>query len=613
MALTAAEKVAAEKAAEFAERAPVRNWLMEAGKASAYGGVFGGIYGFNKSDADLIDKLHSAREGMEGGMIAGPLIKTGLDAAGLGVRLAKAPFDKVKADRAEFANKVAEEAKAAGAREFPPAMNQGVSSHVAAAIDGGLAGRPLREGAKLSIQDLERGLEREIRAAGGDLTPAQVGELTQNFLRKQLLGEGEAPNLGRGAGRTPEELAELSGVQPANPPKATPVKPNVVETPPLDDYLAQVAARVPEAQPKYPTNIEGRYTAPTKDDVVLPKDMAKRLTDTETEVANAKRRLEAEEGVYNEAIKPLRDLMGANNIAEVRWSGSGSKYVVKRLDGSILDVSHDGVRFFKGHRTKEEEAAIREIIGEMNGSAYGQWQENLTRMKQELQLAERKHLVNRNEEAAYRDEMVPQLTEQRRQTVLKELNEAAEAEAKIATQKAREDAVEREKGNAAQVLAQRRDQLQKDENARALVETAERQQRLDAEHARKVNQPFELGNSPLSMKGQMNAAYEQVRQNVPTGLRGNPLGRRATEREPQVDTHTTDLIFDIAHQAQRNMKIRGFKEREGIFEPGDTAIQPNIMKYLREHIGEDFTKRLEAYAEARSSHHFVAKLDSLVQ
>lgn len=594
-----------EKAVEKGGK--VVNFLVDKARAAGYGAAFGGVYGFNRSDEGLAEKATSAKDHAIAGAVLAPIVKTGLDTVGA-VRSWRA--DKKQA-RADVANERAQAFVDADVPIYPPALND-TANMAARSLEGNIMAAPLREKARLTADALERNLEAHFKANDG-LSPAETAGRLREFLRQQLLGDGVDPGLVKNA--TPEQLSEMAGLPSLKPPKVEPVKAERVPPISQDEYLRGVEQGVLEVAPQMPASLEGRYTAPKIEEVPLSKQLETELPKAHAEHADMRRKFEANQRLIDEHEAPIKERGRALNLGEIKWqtTNDGGFFVVDvpnegriytRFDGKI--ITQDGNPAIV---TPERQQLIKDSIDFMTNHPVSEIRTGQPELKRQMEAADLRRQALEKEAFAYRTEMQPVIAEQRRAQALKEAQEMAQAEAALATQKARTEAVERARPQATQEAMKLQSQRQAEADAAAAAETALKQAQATSEHARSQNRPFELGDSPLPIKNQLDAAYDQVRANAPA-IQPNLLGEKATKTTPEIRTNTVNLIDDIAKEARRRSELVGYKDGK-IFDPETKRVHGDIMDYLRDRIGDDLIKRLAVYADKRATGGFVPNIKGI--
>jgi hypothetical protein len=573
--------------------------------ASKVGAGFGAAHGFNVETGDYGDKIASAVEGAVGGAIAGPIVKGAVDVGVAGLRGIRNMLASRRQARAERANATAEDFAATGTPEFPPAMAGTIGQGTAAGVAGTVMGGPVRTAARTSLDALEENVRRAIEAGGGGGTPADVGGRAQDFVRHQVAERSLPPD--EVNAMSPLQLHQISGVPPAGdvpPPRVPPVQPREIHPVRAQDVVEEAVANTPAVPPKPVTDLESRYKAPTPEEIELAPEMVKKVQKASADVADVQRRLQAETQHRDEVQGGLLDELKAAGLGDVKILGN--QYHFPRSDGRLgIMVDGNGKVHPTTPASPEEEALLRKVTGYLQNH-HKPVNESITKLQSELESAQRERDIVQREMSDFRTSELPRLAEERRQAALKEAEAQNAAEASVATQKARQGARDRASADSVQEAMRRTELARAEETARAANATAERQRAANEAHAADLEAArAELGN-PLPVLGhsrehtyqtEVDAAYAANRENAPD-LRRNVLGRKENAERPAEHTETSLLLDQFGQEGRRRDLLPGYRNGGQFTPEGD--IQPGLLSYMRERLGDRVADRIAAQAERRA-------------
>jgi hypothetical protein len=548
--------------------------------ASKVTGALSAAHGFNVETGDYGDKVVNALEEGAGGMVMGPLIKGGLDLGGKVLGAGRNMLAARKTGRAERANAVAEDFAATGTPEFPPALGGPVTQGTASGLAGTVLGGPIRTRARASLDALEARIRQEIEAAGGGGTPADVGERAKQFLNRQLVQES-IPSTDV-EGMNPLQLHGISGVPPAPgvevpPPRVPRVQPRDTGRVSPEDVVQEAVANTPPVPPKPVTDLESRYKPPTPEEVELAPEMVKRVQKASADVGDKQRRLQALTEHKNEAegrlLNELQDA-GFDNIAVL-----GNQYHFMPKDGRSFGILVDGNGKISPQTpaTPEQEALLKKVV------YYAQTHQKpsgdaITKATLEHEAAQRERDIVQREMEAFRTSELPKLAEQRRQEALTDATKANEAEASVATQKAREGARSKASADAVQEAMRRTEAARAEEVARAAEATARNQAAANQAHAEdlaaaqaRIGEPLNIGgNRGQTYPTEFAAAYRQNELNAPQ-VRMNPLGARPP-------------VYRAPPQPQRGARYSPAEVNDAVAAWEATQHTPNMPETLTQFI-----------------------------
>lgn len=338
--------------------APSIQTLREAASQSAkVGAAYGGAAGVGFDDSGTLEgRAGSGATGAAAGYAFGRAIPNAIHYGGqLRENLITRPIENLRNRVSQQAMNAANDFNAAGINPdnvFPPALVQGGPVEgVAQNLAGTVFGGSIREGARRSIDDVERGIANQMAAAGGRQTPAEAGADVQRVLRDAL--ETRTIPKEQIERMTPAELQDVSGVAPGPkydppPPIVDPVQPRHVRPQTADDVLRAAEMEVPEQlplypperRPQYPQEATPKYKNPTFDEIQVPpalKSQREQHISTFKEVAARHDKLiEGEAKILKEidAIHQTAGVEGSRVLGDqLRVTVNGNEY---RWNGRVL-------------------------------------------------------------------------------------------------------------------------------------------------------------------------------------------------------------------------------------------------------------------------------------
>lgn len=534
--MAAAPAAGAEAVAQIPNAISYGRQLWNAAKV---GGGLGAVHGFNEETGDYGDKIVHGIEGGVGGAIATPLLKGGIDLGVGTVRGVRNALAARRTGRADKANATAEDFAATGTPEFTPALGGPITEGTASGLAGTVLGGPIRAQARTSLDALEANIRRQIEASGGTGTPAEVGERAKQFLNRQLVQES-IPSA-EVEGMNALQLHDISGVPPAPgvnvpPPRVPRVEPRDVGRVRPEDVVEEAVAGTPAIPPKPVTDLESRYKPPTPEEIELAPEMVKRVQKASADVADMGRRVQAEQDSVAAIEKALTNEMGTVGFVEAIPRGH-SLYLMKAGDkpgstriGAIVD--REG-RFLNSSPLSPEEKAVAEKVMVWIRDHRPDASKSIEQSRAKLEQAKREQDIVQREMEAFRIQELPRLAEQRRAEALADATKANEAEASVATQKAKEGARAKASADAVQEAMRRTEANQAAEVDRAAQETVRRQAAANQAHQEdlaaaqaRIGEPLNIGANRLhTYPTEFAAAYRQNERNAPQ-VRMNPLGAR---------------------------------------------------------------------------------------
>ncbi len=543
------ETLAANVAAKDMTR---RQMIGEGARVGGGIGVAGG-YTSSPDDATTGDVLaHMAEHGV-GGAAFGAALPPVFEAAASTINWGKNKLLRPSTAARERALAAAADAEATGGSEFAPELGgdlvQGTSSGLAGTVFGG----PIRAGAKQSLDTLHASVQREIEAAGGAGTPAEIGDQAQKFLRKNVEGRTRTPDEIRAM--DPLELHDISGVPPApgvkvTPPRVEPVQPREIAPITRDQVLSEAEAGVTPVAPKPVTDLEKRYKPPTPEEVELAPEMVKRVQKAGADVGDLERRLQAETENHEAIQKALVEEITSRGYVRAVPQSHALWFMKPAVRPGAAErvgiiLGSDGKFHNSGPVSPEDRDMAMKVMTWMRDHRK-QAAESIQEVQAKLEAARREHDIVQREMDAFRVQELPKLAAKRRAEALADAEKANAAEASIATQKARQGARAKADADAVQTAMNRTNAARDEEAARAQRATAERQLASDTAHQadlqaaqERVGEPLRIGErrpdrrpAPEgqeevihSYPTEFDAAYAQYRNNAPQ-VRMNPLGAR---------------------------------------------------------------------------------------
>jgi hypothetical protein len=586
----------------------------ESTRAGAAFGTAGG-YGSTPDNASLPETLGHMTEGAFGGAVIGRAIPGVINQFGDRV---VAPVRNMLMQRRQAvsarANEAAGDLSAAGVDEFTPALGGPMTRGTAQGLQGTLFGSSIRQAARRPVEQLEGNIQREVAGANQGRGLQETGEDTQAFLKRQLT----EPSAEVG-GMDRIQLHDISGVAPGpnydpKPPRVARVEPREIGPISPEQHLAEVEAGVKPVAPKGVTDVEGRYKAPTVEDVELPPELLTKIQGAHKGVSDLQLRVQAEREALAAANKPHEDALGAAGIKDMQWKpfGNGEAFAVN-TDKGVVYAGADGRVFWgAGKVTPEQQEAIAQAakwLGEQP-----KHMANLEKRLAELSAAQHEREIVQREAAAYRSQQLPVLAGERRAAAMQQAQTEAADLAARETQIAREQAREAARPTAIQEAAKATEAARAAEAERARSATLLRQTEANAAFERDVERVKGRAGEPLrtgeqtrlhSYPTEFAAGYEAMSHNAPQ-VRRNPLGQRFPETLPPgqkmaplpPQQHEMATLLDKFAQEAPIGALPGYKAGQLFSESG--AIKPEVLKYLRPHLGHEVTDILQRLSELRA-------------
>jgi len=601
---------------------PQRSALQDNLTAIKYGAGFSGVAGWNESTGTWEEKaMNAGRHAVMGAAMA-PLVKGVIDSATPVVRSVDNALRANKQTRAENANRVAAdlEATAGPGMTYGPAMAPGWQRGIADMIDGNVAAGPLQRGQREVIQAMEQNLQRELAGAAENATPSQAGERIRTFTREQMLGtqpETERVNAAVAAVNprtnrrvTPEQLQaveDLATIRPAGrPPTVPPVQPREIERVTPDAYLEQVRQSVPEVPPRPIADVDGTYMKPTLDEVKVEPTLAKAHLDAQTEVRTLENALKVEGNFIRRNDEPAIAFLRSKGL-EIQPTDKGmyAVYTTGKQDFPAW-LNHEGAIVQRGELIPPDALdGVRDVIKWLNRKP--QYEKSIAEKQTALTLAKDKQTQAQMAMEQDQVQKLSALEVQRREEVIKERTERAQAEAALETQRQREAAVERERANLIPRAEEHNRRLEQQARAEAAQETTRLQQEANAEHNARSFLPFRPGQGTTTIHNQLDAAYDVNRMNAPS-VQANILGG---DRRVNNGTRTARLLDDIGMELRGANLLPGYKDGRPFAQDG--RIQPNLMEYLRERLPPEMITVLENYSTKRALEQANPGINGLLQ
>ncbi len=539
---------------------PAASYGSQLVDAVKQGALYSGIYGANSARGDLGDQLQHTAVSAGAGAALSPLLKMGIDAAGVASRIpgqvsryitARTPEDiaAAKAAKAEFSE--------SGVREFGPAITpSGTQRRTAEGLATSVFGAPLRREAQGAIDDATRAAQYAVREPIGNVPVTDAGAELQGVLNRNLTQRSIPSD--RIERMTPEELARITGpiddrgfspippnVQPIAPRPVPPVRPEPVnpDAVPFEIVKPQTVNR-PDVRPNYPR----------AEELPIPR-----------EAQDAIARMENAEVI---ARKQLNDA----------WNSFGEQARARGLEPNDIILGRVPITNIDDYPL----VAAREAYKRMDAE-----HKQAVRALQEGQAAateaQRQGWVKASQDAHARA-----LAEAEAEQI--RLQSAAAREADAATQGNRARAV-RQAEDEARAKAEAETSLRRSEaeqEAATATERARQEAMRRFEEDRTTRPGFEIGRSPETYKTEFDAAYTQLNRETPKFGR-NPMGERIAGLSKPTATET--LMNQMALEQRAAGKLPGY--RGVLYSEMDKAPRPGFLKNLRENIGDDVADRLE--------------------
>jgi hypothetical protein len=579
--------------------------VRQAAHLAGTGAAWGGGHSFLSEEGSVADRLEAVPSGMAQGATYALGIGAGLKLLGSARSRLRARRERLAADaqarRQEFDD--------AGVEVFGPAISDSPTvQRSAQGLGGTIVGTPLQEGASRSITGVQTRLNDMISRETGGTPPVQLAEELQGTLEHNLTQR----NLQGVNDMSTEQLQDITGLSLPDrhrppPIRVEPAQPRNVEPLSPEAYLDEVGRAVPEADPVAPNPVR------REDYNYRPETIPESAVDSGLPEARA----------YNQALLEVRKHINEHN--------SAVDILATREADLLREAEAIGMKIHQGKG--ERFITLPDNPGpehRMFTRRFQAWQQERVPLENRIykaqKFAERARLrFDDAEKALMEARKSRQLTAQSEadsrslsreesdyRAAVERENQRANDKRALATQRAREEAIEAARPTAIQDAARRTEELraQAADDARRETETrrqaAERQQQDElAIRRQNANTTVEVGRrADLTYPDEFDAAYAMSKRHAPPVQR-NPLGSK--NEVPR--TNTVRVLEEIAEQARNAGKLPGYK-RGQLFDDGG-RLRSDFVEYLRPHLGDENLESLLYFSERRAKGQFVPSVNNL--
>lgn len=574
-------------------------WARGIPDALRYGTAFGAAEGAGRARGDVTNQLLSVAEGAAGGAVTAPLVYTGL--YGIGAGLA-AHQRRVEARRDANAGRLQEATDAGIQTPLPAIVSDSAPLSIATRIaGGGIGGGPVAARAQENIGQLQDAVGRRLGQYTGGRELGDLGANIQGTLRNQLLNYSRPHD--EIARLTPEELVAMTGIAPSErrmpkPPVVKPVAPEPPAPMTVDRYLDETVARVPPVAPEYPRPRAPTYPPEPVGPMAPSADVMQAMSSLRAERQMLERRLaEVVAPARDDAIKAVQSdpffsstaFRGNQRYFEQyarATSGEDAEKIARAME-SVPVIGQNARPLLEAYRRHLQYGPQQQEIAQRIGAIDREMAQLTERARASAQQGYEQSTLRARSMA---EEQAAAATAAERQ--------AAERQAQIATAERQRQAREDATPNADDQVWWINRRAEIDAERAAAERTRQLQAEADQAHAGRVaalraqERSFQPGATQESYKTEFEAAYQGMFGNAPP-VQVNPLGSRTGQ-----ESATARLLSEIGTEAQRNLKLQGFK---GNAFDDNGALRPDLLQHVVRLAGPDIGQRIARLSELRAS------------